>query len=72
MTNLEYLEKVKKSNEDIENDISRIRNKDYPLNVGWAKEAEINLRKVKALEIIAEELITINESFRWLNRHSLF
>jgi len=52
-------------------------------NLEWLekmkKKDEINdnnwvgsYRQIKALEIIAEEPIKINESFRWLNSHSLF
>lgn len=61
MTNLEYLEKAKKCDDDINRDINRIANNSYPNNVSWAREIRLTFRQTKALEIIAEALIRSND-----------
>ena len=60
MTNLEYLEKAKKCDDNIDRDIDRIANNSYPNNVGWAREIRLTFRQTKALEIIAEALCKID------------
>jgi len=64
MTNLEYLEKAKKYDDDINMDIDKIENNSYPNNVGWAREIRLTFRQVKALEIIAEEIINLLSTLR--------
>lgn len=59
MDNLEYLKKVKKAEEVWLIDDFVIRN--LTPDKEWDKEA-MDYRKVKALEIIAEELIKHNET----------
>ena len=60
MTNLEYLEKAKKQDKELEIEIDRIANNSYPNNVGWARKIRLTFRQVKALEIIAEEFCKYN------------
>ena len=62
MTNVDYLEKVKKEDKDLINEIDKIGNSDYPLNVGRARDIKLTFRKLKALEIIADELIKVNDN----------
>ena len=59
MTNSKYLKKVKDENVDYE----------VVKKVG---EHEIEYRKMKAFEIIAEELIKVNTSLEYFKHHSLF
>jgi len=64
MTNLEYLENAKKEDKDIINVIASLGNSDYPLNVGRARDVKLTFRKIKALEIIAEEIINLLSTLR--------
>ena len=62
MINSEYLKKVKEEDKGLINEIDKIGNSDYPLNVGRARDIKLTFRKTKALEIIAEELINNNST----------
>ena len=54
MTNLEYLEKAKRIDDDRSKNLN-----EFPERVS---EWEIEYRKMKALEIIAEEIITLSDT----------
>jgi hypothetical protein len=60
MTNLEWLEKVKADDDEIKENLGITTYSPY----------HINMRKTKALEIIAEELINIKEELRYANNKS--
>lgn len=67
MENLEYLKEVKKGDRDIVNNIHNLRNKDYPCNVGYSEKAEMNFRRVRTLEIIAEGIINLDNTLACIN-----
>jgi len=62
MDNLEYLEKVKKGDKELNNEINRIGNNNYPLNIGVERKLRLTFRKMKALKIIAEQIIKLDDT----------
>jgi len=59
MSNLEYLGKVKKQDEETEQETMKTV-EEYNMTKNYKYKYDYDTRKVKALEIIAEELIGIN------------